>query len=924
MKNQNKQIYRIIFFIFLFSCQTIAQSIPPTNVQGNKPLPCWDCAPADWYDFGGTPDMSNRNQAAASGTSGGGATWNSAPLPLPPNGHTDWITIRDIGTAGTEESVGTNITGLTIGREYEVVVYTLTSLAPSYSPNYIDFFDFQVGAFPRVNVTNINRDTDGEWGVNRLRFIADQTSHQFAFFPGSNAANNSSIESVNLSVSLNAVNTIPVAEDKTGTTTNLPIIINLMEGAQDFDPGQSVVVSSIDLDPTTPGIQASITTAEGVWTVNHTTGDVTFTPASGFIGIATLPYTVQDDYTLDGNPSPGTSSPKNISVTVNAAIIDLDTDNDGIPDCVEKGLDGAILNDLFALAGDAVSDIPGVPDNEVRLTDAIGNQSGSMWSLGKINFAEDFVIRFQANLGTLDATGADGIACVFHNDPAGTSAVGAVGVGIGAAGIINGLALEMDTWANGATSEDIPNDHGMIWDTDDSVVTSGEFTTFVSLTTAVDLGNLEDGNWKDVEISWNASTRTLSYMVNGTNAGSYTHPGSLDDFCEEYFSITPTETNKLVYYGYTASTGGSFNDQRVRFNNLCEDYPIFVDTDGDGIPNELDLDSDGDGCPDAIEGDGYITQGQLNPDGSITGSEDEDGIPVLANGGQGIGTAYDAGFNECDDICTQQVAGQDFGWTYPDGTPSPVTEIFNQPSTNYGFVLDIYTLDNSFNMEINGTNIANQEIEFQSSGTSGINVRFIDGDEYETDTEGDIWEMTGTEENPLIRVVISPSGTISLFGSKTSGGSLFPLELINGNSLNSITWNDGAPNTIIATQNVVGVTSISGEGYGLKIVACPCVKPGATGAPAGFSKVGILTKGDPSIANWPNDVPNGYLVLDAAQKGMVVTHMTTAQRDALTPVDGMVIYNTEEDCLQLYRGTAPGIDSDRTGWNCIERGCNEE
>jgi len=32
-----------------------------------------------------------------------------------------------------------------------------------------------------------------------------------------------------------------------------------------------------------------------------------------------------------------------------------------------------------------------------------------------------------------------------------------------------------------------------------------------------------------------------------------------------------------------------------------------IDTDGDGIPNHLDLDSDGDGCADAIEGDGSYT-----------------------------------------------------------------------------------------------------------------------------------------------------------------------------------------------------------------------------------------------------------------------------------------------------------------------------
>ncbi len=926
MKKQYTPNVLITVFSILMMQGIFAQSISPSNVREGS-MPCWDCAPTNWFDFGGTPDMSNRTTAAASGTTGGGTTWTRSPLPLPPNGHTDWITIRDIGSGQglIEESVGTNITGLVSGREYEVVAYTLSSVAPNYSPTYIDQFDFQLGAFPRVNVTSINRDVDGEWGISRLKFTANSTSMQFAFFPGDDASS-SSFESVNISVSLNAINTIPVVEEKTATTTmNTAVTINAFVNAMDYDIGQSVIMSSIDLNTSMTGIQASITTAEGIWTVNHATGVVTFTPAVNFIGTAVLPYTIQDDFTLDGLPSPGTSTPKNITITVNApTAVDLDSDNDGIPDCVEKGLFGATLNDLFILAGDAVSDVSGVPDNEVRLTEAVGNQSGSMWSNDKINFTNDFVIRFQANLGSLDATGADGIACVFHNDPAGTSAVGAVGVGIGAAGILNGLALEIDTWENGISSEDIANDHGMIWDTDDSVVSSGEFTTFVSLTTAADLGNLEDGNWKDVEISWNASTRTLSYIVNGLNAGSYTHGGSLDDFCEEYFGIASSETNKLVYYGYTASTGGSYNDQRVRFQDLCTDYPVFVDTDGDGIPNELDLDSDGDGCPDAIEGDGYISQDQLNPDGSIMGPEDEDGIPVLANGGQGAGTAYDASINECIDICTETVAGEDFSWNFPGTTPSPVTQTFNQPPTNYGFVLDIYSLDNSFNMEINGIDIALQEIEFQSSGTDGINVRFLDGDEYETDTEGDIWEMTGTPENPLIRVVISPAGNISLFGSKTSGGALFPLELFNGNSLNTITWNSGASNTIIASQNVEGDTNISGSGYGLNIVACPCVKPGAVGSPAGFSTIGVLTKGNPTVSNWPEVVPNGYLVLDASQKGMVVTHMTTTQRDALTAIDGMVIYNTDEGCLQLYRGETPGIDEQRTGWNCIKRGCNED
>ena len=125
------------------------------------------------------------------------------------------------------------------------------------------------------------------------------------------------------------------------------------------------------------------------------------------------------------------------------------------------------------------------------------------------------------------------------------------------------------------------------------------------------------------------------------------------------------------------------------------------------------------------------------------------------------------------------------------------------------------------------------------------------------------------------------------------------------------------------TLNVqVSDSPVQNRNFGL--YRLPCVKPGLTGTPAGYAKMGILTKESISVAKWPTTIPNGHLVIDSDTKGLVITHMTTAQRNALSAIEGMMIYNTDLRCVQIFRGSNPGVDKSRTGWNCIVRGCNEE
>ncbi|MFN5878367.1 MAG: gliding motility-associated C-terminal domain-containing protein, partial [Flavobacteriales bacterium] len=78
--------------------------------------------------------------------------------------------------------------------------------------------------------------------------------------------------------------------------------------ANDTDSDGTINASTVDLDPTTPGQQTTVTTPDGTWSVDGS-GNVTFTPASDFNGSATIDYTVNDN-------SGGTSNVASITVTV--------------------------------------------------------------------------------------------------------------------------------------------------------------------------------------------------------------------------------------------------------------------------------------------------------------------------------------------------------------------------------------------------------------------------------------------------------------------------------------------------------------------------------------------------------------------------------------------------------------------------------
>lgn len=229
-------------------------------------------------------------------------------------------------------------------------------------------------------------------------------------------------------------------------------------------------------------------------------------------------------------------------------------------------------------------------------------------------------------------------------------------------------------------------------------------------------------------------------------------------------SNTTSITVPLVYDG-----GGSSGTRTLSVNlngstTACSvNVVVEKDTDADTIPDYQDLDSDNDGILDIFE-------------------------------------------------CPQSVV--DVTFNVANGN----TQSFSAPAADLGFIFDVYTLDNSFTLTVNGASISTSELQFQPDQTD--NVRFVDGSRYGNGGVPQIYEMTGTAANPLVRIIIHKNGAISMYGSKAGQGPLFPLQLYNGNNFNTIIWNQNGANSVVVSQLVVGATYITGRGNGVKNGFC--------------------------------------------------------------------------------------------------------
>lgn len=284
---------------------------------------------------------------------------------------------------------------------------------------------------------------------------------------------------------------------------------------------------------------------------------------------------------------------------------------------------------------------------------------------------------------------------------------------------------------------------------DNDEIMEGETATFT-----VRVKNNGIGPLTNLQITDNIPaglTLENAFTIHGNWSGNTWNIGTLDggDVAQLELTVRADEIDTLPLLGLINTVT---NTQDQTDTNITQDNPtalitVHNDSDNDGVRDITDLDDDNDGI------------------------YDED---------------------ECDTLAFNIANGN--------GHTSPLISVDNY------LVVDVFSVDNSFNLNVNGNDVAG-EIQFQL-GAAGNFARFMDGTTYGESGNPSIWTVNGSNGNPTIRVIIDQSGQFQIFGARSSNAPLEPMVLDTPPT--PISWNPSGNNTFTIGQQVVGPTNMRG------------------------------------------------------------------------------------------------------------------
>jgi len=548
----------------------------------------------------------------------------------------------------------------------------------------------------------------------------------------------------------------------------------------DSDSDNDGIINSLDLDSDNDGIPDNV---EAQSTLGYTVPLGTDSDNDGL------------DNAYDDTPfgnSDGTGSngliPENTDDQDAPDYLDLDSDNDGIFDIVENGFITPDNNNDgrtdISVGDNGLSDNIDSPGNENSYEDVNGiinspaddllDEDNDVNQGGDVDYRDDLLIdAVDDNVTTSEDTPV--VVDIYDND----SDIPTTGT-LTTTQPANGTVVVTDPLI---TPND-PSDDVVTYTPDDNYNGSDSFTYNIcdsnnvcdtatvnvtinsvnDLPTAVDdtATVVENSGATNIDVTDNddfggdgPSTGTITIPLLSNNGGTLTvdNNGTPNNPTDDEVIYTPApDFNGIDTFDYTIEDAdGNTSTATVTVN-------VQNDNDEDGIPDDVDIDDDNDGILDTVE---------------------------------------------CD------IRFDETTFSIVDGNSS--TGLVLAPVDN--FILDILSLDNAFNLNVNGVDLSTQEFEFQSN--QPVTVEFADGDAYGEGGIPEVWNRSAANrETPLIRIVIDDTGNVGFFGSKVTNGPLFPLLLVNGNSFNTVTLNTSSTNTIIIDQSVVATTYATGSIYG--------------------------------------------------------------------------------------------------------------
>ncbi|WP_407266810.1 gliding motility-associated C-terminal domain-containing protein [Tenacibaculum maritimum] len=364
-----------------------------------------------------------------------------------------------------------------------------------------------------------------------------------------------------------------------------------VSAAGPYTTGDTPVDLAITPEASNPNVSGVSFSGTGI--IDTTNG--TFDPVAAGVGTHRITVTgtsygcvvsTEIDIVVNDKCDPVTSGNLDSDNDGVSDVCDLDDDNDGILDVNERPC--AVLSEDFGSGvGSPENSHPNVPAGNVGNVRVGANAdfNGQSW--------------FQPNSGA-DATGNSVGKYLALDNPNGTSPV-------------------------------------LMYQENIAVQINQQYSYSLFAAAAKEASGQPTSVFPDVRMQIKDGTGTVLQTI---NTGALSLNWQRFEFL--FVSTTPTVTVEI----YNNNVGAQYNTLLIDevFVSL-----ISCDTDGDGIPNYLDLDSDNDGCNDAIESGGA----DANDDGLVDG----DGVNSsgqVTTGGVILGTSYN-GTTGREDVATRVI-----------------------------------------------------------------------------------------------------------------------------------------------------------------------------------------------------------------------------------------------------------------------------